>query len=945
MTTAPGGSAGSASIVRRWASLAPAKSFLLRTSQQSRFVTLRGFTITGAGGTAIHLMGGNNQNEAIHLERNRIVGNGSPECSGGITVNRGNPGTLIANNLIYGNGRHGLAFLDEVGGPHYVVGNTIHANAWTGVWVARDHQALLANNAVTGNGTAAGSTGGRFGITREATTIPDPPGIQLLHNLVCGNRLGEITGPALEATDAGNLTPTGAEGPGVGASPGCEGPATVYAGAAGPDGVGNTGDDDFTLAAASPALDGGIDPRTLGLDPGLHPLIEASYPGPASRPAGAGFDVGAMEAGGGTVSDTQAPTVTFVRPEAAAFVRQSVPVEARATDDGSGVAALALDAGGPALAATLTPAPPAPVVTATATWDTTARPDGAHTLTGTATDGAGNTGSATRVVIVDNTPPDTEVTGGPTGFTTSTAATFTFTGSDLLTASPDLVFAWRLDGAAFSDFSPGPTATASGLTDGAHTFEVKARDRVGNEDPTPAARGVVVDTTAPDTEITGGPTGTIAVTTATVTFTGTDALTATADLVFAWRRDGGAWSAFAAATTVTLDGLGDGPHTVEVTARDLAGHEDPTPAARGFTVDLETGGIWEIKPMLSAEIGWAQLKLYLWLLKRLDPMKRNWHGGSASEYHYPKGPIRLGVGVEAYVFPPEEGLMLYCPVDWGSTIAALSWRRRRDADISEAHGPVGTDPSASLGSLMDLQAAKAAFSRRYYQWALRDSRREVEQDFPFLRAMKAGHHARKVMILMERLPKADQLRLARALVKRSHPEGGGRYSAEDAAWVQRYLDVRLAVGGTRRKLDPRWFGGLLKEVLAPVCGGPPLPGLGRTLWRYARPGGAWVVHTSVDIGARRQLVYHHDIDAGAERYRQEGLELQRFISLISWLGIASTTAWDQLTVRAAPEAAATLARLCAHFLRAAPRLLAGLTPPPPTPARPTRSRRGGARAR
>ena len=344
--------------------------------QQSRFVTLRGFTITGAGGTAIHLMGGNNQNEAIHLERNRIVGNGGLECSGGITVNRGNPGTLIANNLIYGNGRHGLVFLDQDGGPHYVVGNTIHANGWTGVWVARDHQTLLANNAVTGNGTASGSTGGRFGITREATIVPDPPGIQLLNNLVCGNRLGEITGPALDGTDAGNLTPTGAEGPGVGASAGCQLPATVYAGAAGPDGVASTGDDDFTLAAASPALDAGVDPRTLGLDSSLDVLFEASFLGPASRPGGAGFDIGAMETGGGTTGDTQAPAVAFVRPEAAAFVRQLVPVEARATDDGSAVAVLLLVEGGQVLDATLTPSPPAAVVTATATWDTIGRPDG-----------------------------------------------------------------------------------------------------------------------------------------------------------------------------------------------------------------------------------------------------------------------------------------------------------------------------------------------------------------------------------------------------------------------------------------------------------------------------------------------------------------------------------------------------------------------------------------
>lgn len=75
--------------------------------QQSKFITIRGLTITGAGGEAIALMGGNNQNAAIHLERNRIFGNGSGACNGGITIARGNPGTLIVNNLIYTNSRNG----------------------------------------------------------------------------------------------------------------------------------------------------------------------------------------------------------------------------------------------------------------------------------------------------------------------------------------------------------------------------------------------------------------------------------------------------------------------------------------------------------------------------------------------------------------------------------------------------------------------------------------------------------------------------------------------------------------------------------------------------------------------------------------------------------------------------------------------------------------------
>ena len=101
--------------------------------------------------------------------------------------------------------------------------------------VSRNHEIFFVNNAITGNRTASGSTGGRFGVTREASTTPNPAGIHLLNNLICGNRLGEIDGPALDATDTGNLTPTGSEGSGVSASPGCQVAATVYTTPAGLD--------------------------------------------------------------------------------------------------------------------------------------------------------------------------------------------------------------------------------------------------------------------------------------------------------------------------------------------------------------------------------------------------------------------------------------------------------------------------------------------------------------------------------------------------------------------------------------------------------------------------------------------------------------------------------------------------------------------------------------
>ncbi len=269
--------------------------------QQSKFITIRGLTITGTGGQAIELMGGNNQNQAVHIERNRIFGNGSSECNGGITIARGNPDTFIVNNLIYANGRNGIATIDADGGPHNIIENTIHANQWSGVRVTRSHQALLANNLITQNGTATGSTGGRFGVSREGSTSPQPQEIQLLNNVICGNRLGEIDGPALDATDSGNLTPVGNEGPGVSASPGCEIPANVYANLNGPDGLPNTIDDDFSLASASPAIDKGIDPRTLGLSALFNPIFEADFLTDLIRPqigirgGSAIFDIGAFE--------------------------------------------------------------------------------------------------------------------------------------------------------------------------------------------------------------------------------------------------------------------------------------------------------------------------------------------------------------------------------------------------------------------------------------------------------------------------------------------------------------------------------------------------------------------------------------------------------------------------------------------------------------------------
>ncbi len=269
--------------------------------QQSKFITIRGLTITGTGGQAISLLGGNNQNQDVHIELNRIFANGGSSCDGGITVNRGNPGTLIVNNLIYANGRNAISFIDADGGPHYVIANTIYGNQWNGIDVARTHVVILANNIINGNGTASGTTGGRFGVRRESSNTPQPAGIKLLNNLVCGNTQGQISSQVLDATDSSNFTSLGIEGAGVGPLPGCELPANLFGNKNGPDNQPNTADDDFNLKPNSLASDVGMDPRTLGFNPSYNPIFQADFVIEGIRPADGNadrvpaFDAGAFE--------------------------------------------------------------------------------------------------------------------------------------------------------------------------------------------------------------------------------------------------------------------------------------------------------------------------------------------------------------------------------------------------------------------------------------------------------------------------------------------------------------------------------------------------------------------------------------------------------------------------------------------------------------------------
>ncbi|HVE47701.1 MAG TPA: Ig-like domain-containing protein [Acidimicrobiales bacterium] len=199
--------------------------------------------------------------------------------------------------------------------------------------------------------------------------------------------------------------------------------------------------------------------------------------------------------------------------------------------------------------------------------------DGSHTFTVKATDAAGNpdASAASSTWTVDTTAPDTSITGGPATLVNTTGATFSFTSTE-----GSSTFACSLDG--------GPEALCtspqsySGLSQGSHTFNVKATDAAGNTDATPANSSWTVDSLAPDTTITANPAALANTTSAAFSFTSSET-----GGTFACSLDSAAYAPCSSPQSYT--DLGQGGHTFNVKAADVAGNSDTTPASFTWTID------------------------------------------------------------------------------------------------------------------------------------------------------------------------------------------------------------------------------------------------------------------------------------------------------------------------------------------------------------------------
>ncbi|MDP3298129.1 MAG: LamG-like jellyroll fold domain-containing protein, partial [Thermodesulfovibrionia bacterium] len=100
-------------------------------------------------------------------------------------------------------------------------------------------------------------------------------------------------------------------------------------------------------------------------------------------------------------------------------------------------------------------------------------------------------------IPVDTGPPDTTITSGPAeGAKVSTSpVTFGWSGTDNIQWG--LTYATKVDNNAWSSFTSDTSLDISNISDGLHTFRVKAKDYIGNEDITPAVRTFIMDMAPP----------------------------------------------------------------------------------------------------------------------------------------------------------------------------------------------------------------------------------------------------------------------------------------------------------------------------------------------------------------------------------------------------------------------------------------------------------------
>ena len=484
------------------------------TLTSGQLVINKGLTITGLNTSPGVTVSGNHTGKVFNINSTSViiltnlsiisgsatVGTTCPAACGGGILNNGSTLT-VQNSTISGNSAIQGGGIFTSSGTVTVQNSIISGNSAStlGGGILLSFGSLLTVQNSTFSGNSASSQGG--GIYSFASTITNVQNSTFSDNSASSEGGGIYNRGTLSLIDTliANSSSGGDcyNGGTIGTNNNNLIEATGFNACGLSSGVnGNILGDDPLLA---PLANNGGDTLTFALLPGSQAIdagagcLTTDQRG-TSRPQGAHCDIGAFE-----LVDTVAPNTSIDSENPSTTPTDSTTMEFTfsGSDATSGVRSFECDLDGGGFSACTSPK------------SYTGLADGSHTFQVRAIDFTGNVDDspASFTWVVDATAPDTTILTNPANPTNNTSATFTFNGNDgsgVGLAS----FECDLDGGGFSACASPKSYFA--LSEGSHTFQVRAIDALGNVDLTPAAYTWKVDTTAPTvvsiTSTAGSPT-------------------------------------------------------------------------------------------------------------------------------------------------------------------------------------------------------------------------------------------------------------------------------------------------------------------------------------------------------------------------------------------------------------------------------------------------------
>src|SRR6185503_6988436 len=224
---------------------------------------------------------------------------------------------------------------------------------------------------------------------------------------------------------------------------------------------------------------------------------------------------------------------------------------------------------------------------------------GAHSLTATATDVAGNTSAASAAlnVTIDTSAPATpaiasySTDSGTAGDGITNDNTLTLTGSAEANATVKVYDGVTLLGSATANGAGAWSFTTGALANGGHSLTATATDVAGNTSAASSALSVTIDASAPVTPVIAsystdsGTVGDAITNDNTLTLTGSAEANATVKVYDGATLLGSATADGSGNWTFTTGALANGGHSLTATATDVAGNTSAASSALSVTID------------------------------------------------------------------------------------------------------------------------------------------------------------------------------------------------------------------------------------------------------------------------------------------------------------------------------------------------------------------------